>query len=433
MKVNTLIFDSMYPSVAKTTKRAKSVSEAEILNVNEIRKDFPILKTGIIYLDSTASSLTPEPVLERMLEFYREYRANVERGVHRLSVKASEEYEAARKKVADFINAKSTSEIIMTRNTTEGINLVASGLNWKRGDKIVTSVLEHHSDFIVWLRVRDKHGARVEVVTPRKPVTKGILDIEDFEKKIDNKTKLVAVTHVSNVMGVIQPIKEIAQIAHEHGAYLLVDGAQSVPHMKVDVQKLGCDFLAFSGHKMCAPTGSGVLYIRGALANEVEPLIIGGGSISDVGTDYYKLDASPRRFEGGTPDVGAVIGLGAAVDYLNKIGMDKIEAYEKLLLRRMYDGLTALSNVEVYGPEPERRVSIIPFNVGDLNPHDVALALDVSANIMVRSGHHCAQPLSKTVISKPGTVRASCYFYNTLSEIDLLVSTVKEIAETMTK
>jgi len=423
----------MCPSIPKTAKRSKSVSHAEVLNVNEIRKDFPILKTGIIYLDSTASSLTPEPVLERMLEYYREYRANVERGVHRLSVKASEEYEGARKKVADFINAKSISEIIMTRNTTEGTNLVASGLNWKKGDKIVTSVLEHHSNFIVWLRVRDKHGVKVEVVVPRKPVTKGILDLADFEKLIDDKTKLIAVAHVSNVLGVVQPVKEIAKIAHEHGAYVLVDGAQSVPHMKVDMQKLDCDFVAFSGHKMCAPTGSGVLYIREEVAEKVEPLIIGGGSIADVGTDYYKLDASPRRFEGGTPDVAAVIGLGAAVDYLTRIGMDRIEAYEKMLVRRMYNGLTALPKVEVYGPEPEKRVGPMPFNVGDLNPHDVALALDVSANIMVRSGHHCAQPLSKTVICKPGTVRASCYFYNTLSEIDQLVSAVKEIAEIMVK
>jgi len=423
----------MCPSVAKTVKRSKSVSKAEVLNVGEIRKDFPILKTGIVYLDSTASSLTPEPVLERMLEYYHEYRANVERGVHRLSVRASEEYEGARKKVADFINAKSTSEIIMTRNTTEGTNLVANGLSWKKGERIVTSVLEHHSDFIVWLRVRDRCGVNVNVVTPRKPVTKGILDPADFEKLIDDKTKLVAVTHVSNVLGVIQPIEEIAKIAHEHGAYVLVDGAQSVPHMRVDMQKLGCDFLAFSGHKMCAPTGSGVLYMRREVAEDVEPLIIGGGSIQDVGTDYYKLDSSPRRFEGGTPDVAAVIGLGAAVDYLTKIGMDKVEAYERVLVKRMYDGLTVLPNVEVYGPEPERRVAIMPFNVGDLNPHDVALALDVSANIMVRSGHHCAQPLSKTVIYKPGTVRASCYFYNTLNEIDLLVSTVKQIAETMTK
>jgi len=423
----------MCPSVAKITKRSKSVSEAEVLNVNEIRKDFPILKTGIIYLDSTASSLTPEPVLQRMLEFYREYRANVERGVHRLSVRASEEYERARAKVADFINAKSSSEIVMTRNTTEGINLVASGLRWKKGDEIVTSVLEHHSNFIVWLRVRDKHGARLDVVMPREPVAKGLLNPADFEKMIDDKTKLVALTHVSNVLGVIIPVKQIAEIAHEHGALVLIDGAQSVPHMRVDVQKIGCDFMAFSGHKMCAPTGSGVLYILEDVQKEVEPLLIGGGTIEEVGVDYYRLEKGPGRFEAGTPDVAAAIGLGAAVDYLQKIGMENIERHEKMLTKKMYEGLTSIPKVDVYGPEPERRVGIIPFNVADLNPHDVALALDVSANIMVRSGHHCAQPLSKVVIGKPGTVRASAYFYNTLEEIEKLVSGVREIAETLAK
>jgi cysteine desulfurase/selenocysteine lyase len=404
-----------------------------VLNPDKIRKDFPILQTGIIYLDSAASSLTPEPVLARMLEFYRDYRANVERGIHRLSVKASEEYEKTRSKVVDFINAKSASEIIMTRNTTEGINLVAEGLDWKKGEKIVTTVLEHHSNFIVWLRVRDKHGAVVEVVKPRKPAIKGILDPADFEKAVDDKTKLVAVTHVSNVLGVITPVKEIAEIAHEHGAYVLVDGAQSVPHMRVDVQKIGCDFLAFSGHKMCAPTGSGALYMREELTEEVEPLCIGGGSIKDVGIDYYKLDVSPRRFEGGTPDIAAAIGLGAALDYLKQIGMDNIETHERSLVKKMCEGLTTLPKVQVYGPESERRVGIVSFNVGSLNPHDVALALDVSANIMVRSGHHCAQPLYKTVIGKPGTVRVSAYLYNTLEEIDKFTSTVREISETMGK
>jgi cysteine desulfurase/selenocysteine lyase len=428
-----MYFYSMCPSAAKTAKRSKTVAEAQAFNVNKIREDFPILKTGIVYLDSTASSLTPEPVLQKMLAYYHEYRANVERGVHRLSTRASEEYEATRKKVADFINAKSTSEIIMTRNTTEGTNLVASGLAFKKGDKIVTTVLEHHSNFIIWLRVRDRRGARIEIVCPSKPMVKGILDLGDFEKAIDDRTKLVAVAHVSNVLGVVQPVKEIAEIAHEHGACVLLDAAQSVPHMRVDVQKIGCDFLAFSGHKMCAPTGSGALYMREEVVEDVEPLMIGGGSIEDVGTDYYRLAASPRRFEAGTPDIAAVIGLGAAVDYLTRIGMDKIERHDGALVKRMYDGLTALSNVEVYGPEPQHRVSIVPFNVGGLNPHDVALALDVTANIMVRSGHHCAQPLSKTVICKPGTVRASCYFYNTPNEIDVLVSAVNEIAESMAK
>jgi cysteine desulfurase/selenocysteine lyase len=423
----------MCPSASKVAKRSKTTHEAASLDVERIRKDFPILKSGIIYFDSAASSLTPEPVLAKVMEFYHEYRANVERGVHRLSVRGSEEVEQARKKVAGFINAKSTSEIIWTRNTTEGINLVASGLKWKKDDKIVTTVLEHHSDFIVWLRVRDTYGVKIGLVAPRKPATKGILNLADFERLVDDKTKLVAVSHASNVLGTVLPVKEIAEIAHEHGAYVIVDAAQSVPHMKVDVQELGCDFLAFSGHKMCAPTGSGALYMKKELTEEIEPLIIGGGSIREVGPGYYKLDASPRRFEGGTIDIAAVIGLGAAVDYLNNVDMDKIETQEKKLVRRMYDGLTALRSVEVYGPEPEKRVGIVPFNVGDLNPHDVALALDVSANIMVRSGHHCAQPLSKTVLCNRGTVRASCYLYNTLDEADVFVSSVRDIVETMAK
>ena len=402
-----------------------------MLNVHELRKDFPILGTGVIYLDNTASSLTPEPVLQKVLEFYHQYRANVERGIHRLSQKASEEYEHVRAKVADFINARFDSEIVMVRNTTEGINVIANGLNWKKGDKIVTSIIEHHSNFIVWLRVKNRYGVNVEIVKPREPVVQGLLDPADFEKLVDDKTKLVAVTHVSNVLGVITHVKEIAEIAHEHGAYFLVDGAQSVPHIKVDVQKIGCDFFAFSGHKMCAPTGSGALYIREELAEEVEPLCIGGGTIADVGLDYYKLDKSPRRFEAGTPAVAETIGLGAAVDYLQKIGMENIEDHERVLTKRMYEGLNEVPKVEVYGPEPKHKVAITAFNVGDLNPHDVALALDVSANIMVRSGHHCALPLAKEVIRKSGTVRASAYFYNTKEEIDKFTSTVGEIAQTL--
>jgi len=423
----------MGPSITEATKRSKAVSKAETLSISEIRKDFPILKTGIIYLDSTASSLTPEPVLSKILEFYREYRANVDRGIYRLSQKASEEYENSRSKVAELINAKSPSEIVMTRNTTEGINLVARGLSWEKGDKIVTSVLEHHSNFIVWLRVRDSQGAKVEVVMPRKPMVKGLLYPEDFEKAIDDKTRLVAVTHVSNVLGSIVPVKEIVEVAHEHDAMVLIDGAQSVPHMKVDVQKIGCDFLAFSGHKMCAPTGSGVLYMREEIQKEVEPLLIGGGTIKDVDVDGYTLEKGPGRYEAGTPDIAAAIGLSAAVDYLQKIGMDKIERNERLLTKKMYDSLTTIPKVEVYGPEPKHRVAIVPFNVADVNSHDVALTLDVSANIMVRSGHHCAQPLLKNVIHRAGTVRASAYFYNTLDEIEKLASAVKEIAEKLAK
>lgn len=404
-----------------------------MLNVQEVRKDFPLLETGIIYLDNTATSLTPEPVLQKTMEYYREYRANVERGVHRLSQRASEEYERAHAKVADFINARSDSEIVITRNTTEGINLVANGLGWKRGDKIVTSLLEHHSNFIVWLRAKAQHHLDIEVVKPREPAIHGLLDPADFEKAVDDKTRLVAVSHVSNVLGVIIPVREITEIAHEHGAYVLVDGAQSVPHMKMDVQKIGCDFLAFSGHKMCAPTGSGALYIREELTGKVEPLCVGGGTIADVELGSYELAESPMRFEAGTPAIGEAIGLGAAVDYLRKIGMDNIESHERRLTEQMYEELNRVPGVEVYGPEPKHRIGIMAFNVGDLNPHDVALALDVSADIMVRSGHHCALPLTKNILRRPGSVRASTYLYNTKDEIGKLTSTVREIAETLAK
>ncbi|UCE15854.1 MAG: cysteine desulfurase, partial [Candidatus Bathyarchaeota archaeon] len=329
-----------------------------MLNVQDVRKDFPILKTGIIYLDSTATSLTPEPVLQKMMEFYHQYRANVERGIHRLSQKASEECERAHAKIADFINAKSVSEIVMMRNTTAGINMVANGLGWKKGDKIVTSLIEHHSNFIVWLRQKNRNDLSLEIIKPKEPMIHGLLDPADFEKAIDDKTKIVAVTHVSNVLGGITPVKEITEIAHEHGAYVLVDAAQSVPHMKVDVQKIGCDFLVFSGHKMCGPTGSGVLYVREELIEKVEPMCIGGGSIADVGLNDYKLEEGSMRFEAGTPSISETIGLGAAIDYLSKIGMENVESHERVLTKQMYEGLSDISKLEIYGPEPEHKVGI---------------------------------------------------------------------------
>lgn len=385
------------------------------------------METGIVYLDSAATSLTPEPVLQKTLEYYHEYRANVGRGIHSLSQRTSEEYEGVRQKVADFINAKTKSEIVMLRNATEGINLVARGLKWSKGDKIVTSILEHHSNFIVWLREKVRNNLTINVIKPKETTAQGLLDLADFEKAIDDQTKLVAITHVSNVLGTILPVREIAEIAHEHGAYVLVDGAQSVPHMRVDVQRIGCDFLAFSGHKMCAPTGTGILYMREELMEEVEPLCIGGGTVDDVSVDSYKLRKGPMRFEAGTPAIGETIGLGAAVDYLRAIGMENIEEHEKKLTQKAYDELTAIRGVEVYGPEPEQRAGILSFNVGNLKSHDVALALNVSANIVVRSGYHCAQPLINNIIRKPGSARASTYLYNTKGEIDKLASAVREI------
>lgn len=398
------------------------------MNVNSIRQDFPILRTGITYFDNAASSLTPEPVLEKMMEFYHEYRANVERGVHRLSQKAGEEYANARSKVADLINAK-PEEVIMTKNTTESINTVACGLAWHKGDKVVATNIEHHSNLIVWLRLKKRYGVDVEFV---KANSEGVLDVADFEKAIDDRTKLVAVTHASNVLGSISPVEEIASIAHERGAHLLVDGAQSVPHMHLNVKEMGCDFLAFSGHKMCGPTGIGVLYIREDLHDEVEPLCIGGGNIKDVGIDYYQLAQGPHRFEAGTPPIAEAIGLGAAADYLQSIGMDEIRAHDARLIEKMYDEMTTIPKVTVYGPEPRRRVAILSFNIEGLNPHEVGLALDISAKIMIRSGAHCTIPLMKDVIHHPdGTARASTYLYNTQEEVDKFLGEISELSASL--
>ncbi|MCJ7634881.1 cysteine desulfurase [Candidatus Bathyarchaeota archaeon] len=399
------------------------------MDVETIRKDFPILDTGIIYFDNAASSLTPEPVVQKMDEYYHWYRANIERGVHRLSQRASSEYEAVRGKVASFINAANSDEIIMTKNTSEGINIIASGLNWRPGDRVITTLLEHHSNYIVWLRLKKKYSIDVQIVRPDE---RGYLSLSDFEKVIDDRTRLVALAHASNVLGVISPVKEVAELAHRRGAMILVDGAQSVPHMKSDVRDMNCDFLAFSGHKMCAPTGSGVLYMKSGLEDKVEPLVIGGGTVTDVGLDYYSLAKSPEKFEAGTPAIADVIGLGKALDYLSKIGMDNIRSHETRLITRMFDGLSQIPKIKVYGPEPKHKVGILSFNVAGLNPHDIALALDVSSNIMVRSGHHCAYPVMKEVINAPsGSVRASVYLYNTDEEVDSFISAVREISSSL--
>jgi cysteine desulfurase/selenocysteine lyase len=362
-----------------------------------------------------------------MREYYHNYRANIERGIYKLSQVASSEYEKAHEKIADFINAKSSAEIIMTKNTSEGINLIANGLGWQQGDEIVTTLIEHHSNYIVWLRVKNRYKVNFEVVKPIN--SEGLFDLNDFDEVINENTKLVAVTHASNVLGVKMPVEEIVKLAHENDALVLIDGAQSVPHIEVDVQKIGCDFLAFSGHKMCGPTGSGCLYIKEEHLDNVEPLCIGGGTIEDVGIDYYKLGGSPRRFEAGTPAIAEVIGLGAAVDYLKKIGMDNIERHERRLSELIYEGLKEIKNIEIYGPEPKLKIGVTSFNIGELNPHDVTLALDIQANIMVRSGHHCAMPLIKVLLNRSvGTVRASTYFYNTEDEVEEFVTTLTELA-----
>jgi len=387
------------------------------------------LKSGVIYLDNAATSLTPEPVVQKTLEYYREYRANVERGIHRLSQKASEEYNKARSKIAKLINARRESEVVFTKNTTESINLVANGMGWRKGDKIVTTLMEHHSNLIPWQRLNQQRGIDLEVIRPSR---EGALDLSDFESAIDDRTRLVALTHVSNVLGSIAPVEEVARIAHSHGSLLLVDGAQSVPHATVDVNRIGCDLLAFSGHKMLGPTGIGVLYMREELEGEIQPHSIGGGGIKDVTQEHYNLAESPGRFESGTPPIAEAIGLGEAAEYLRRRGLENIAAHERELANRIHKELQALDRVEVYGPtNPDSRTGIVSFNIAQANPHDVALALDISGNIMVRSGYHCCMPLVKDVLGlREGTVRASVYLYNTVQEVEKLIELIGEIART---
>jgi cysteine desulfurase/selenocysteine lyase len=400
-----------------------------LFDVENLRKDFPVLKTGVIYLDNASSTLTPEPVLQKMLEFYHEYRANVGRGAYEFSRKSTFEYDQARKRVAKFINARSEEEIIFTRNTTEGINIVANGLKWQKNDKVVTTLMEHHSNFIVWLRLKKRHGVKVNVINPKGIIENGVLDPLEFENIIDENTKIVALTHISNVFGEIEPVEKITKIAHEYGAYTVIDAAQSVPHIKVDVQKIGCDFMAFSGHKMCAPTGCGVLYIRKELIDQVEPSYIGGGTIVDVDVGSYTLDKGPAKFEAGTPAIAEALGLGTAVEYLNNIGINKIEEYERKLTKELHKGFEQIDGVTVYGSNPKNKIALICFNINDFAPRDVSIELDKLAKIMVRAGHHCALPLIKSIAGKTGTVRASAYFYNTIEEIDLLVQTIEEIVK----
>lgn len=408
----------------------QSLEIIAMLNVEAVRKDFPFIRPGRVYLDSSSSSLTPEPVLARMLEYYRDYRANVGRGIYAASRRATDEFEAARKKLARLINAN-PEEIIFVRNTSEAMNLVASGLDLRSGDKVITTIQEHHSNYIIWLREKARRRIDLRVVGTD---ALGDLNLSEIHGEIEKGAKLVSMTHVSNVLGVRNPVEEIGKVCRENGALLLVDGAQSVPHMRIDVKRIGCDFLAFSGHKMCGPTGAGALYIRKDLQGDLEPLCIGGGSIEDVGVDYYALRAGPYRFEAGTPAIAEVIGMGAAAEYLMDIGMENIEAHEAELTREMLEGMKGNRKLKIYGSiDPKRRNGIISFNVEGMDPHDVAIDLDRAAGIMVRSGHHCALPLMKEVLRiGTGSVRASVYLYNTKSEVRTFVETLSKISESGT-
>ena len=403
----------------KTMKPAMNSEADSGLNVLEIRKDFPILG-DIIYLDNAATSFSPEPVIAAMNEFEHSYRANVGRGVHRLTRIASQRYWHAHEKVAGFIGAQS-GITVFTKNTTEAINMVAAGLPWKTGDRMVTTILEHHSNLLPWRNLK-KQGVGVDVTGIHADFS---LDLEALDAAITPSTRLVAVTHASNVLGVVTPVQEIARICHDHGALLLVDGAQSVPHMQVDISRIGCDFFAFSGHKMLGPTGTGVLWMKEPC---LEPFIVGGGMVESVTESGYTAAEGYQKYEAGTPNIAGGIGLGAAADYLTGIGMENIRIYEERLTDRLISGLQNVKGVHVYAPEKSvGRIGVVSFTVDNLHPHEVAQQLDESADILVRSGHHCCQPLMERLGLPDGTVRASLGLYNTEEEVDMLVATLDEL------
>jgi len=388
---------------------------------DDVRRDIP-LTSEVIYFDNTATSLTPKPVIEAMDEYYLKYRANVHRGVHRLSQMATHKYEESRKVVADFINAE-FEEVVFTKNTSESLNLVALGLEriFKPGDRIVTTPYEHHSDLLPWQRLARKKGLRLEFIDGDD---EGNLDLGDAERKIRG-AKLVAVQHVSNALGVIHEVEELGKLAKEEDIFV-VDAAQSAGHMEVDVRKLKADFLAFSGHKgPMGPTGIGVLYINREFFEVFEPPLIGGGTIEDVDLDGYMLAEPPERFEAGTPNIGGAIGLATCIRYIARIGLDKVESQEKKLVRRTVEGLDELE-IPWYGPRDlKKHAGVVSFNVPPLHPHDVAAILD-ERNIMVRSGHHCALPVMKK-LGINGTVRASFHVYNSVEEVEAFLGVMEDL------
>ncbi|ACJ80855.1 cysteine desulfurase SufS [Bacillus paranthracis] len=403
------------------------------MNIHEIRKQFPILDQKVngkqlVYFDSAATSQKPIQVIETLERYYKEYNSNVHRGVHTLGTKATDAYEGAREKVRKFINAKSMEEIIFTRGTTTALNTVAAsyGLeNVKEGDEIVISYMEHHSNIIPWQQVAKKTGATLKYL-PLQP--DGTISLEDVRQTVTPNTKIVSIMYVSNVLGTINPVKEIGAIAHENGAIMVVDGAQSTPHMKVDVQDLNCDFYALSAHKMCGPTGIGVLYGKKELLNNMEPIEFGGEMIDFVDLQESTWKELPWKFEAGTPIIGNAIGLGAAIDFLEEIGLDNIEKHEHELAQYALERLSEVDGVTIYGPK--HRAGLVTFNIEDVHPHDVATVLDVEG-IAVRAGHHCAQPLMKW-LKASSTARASFYLYNTKEEIDTFVESLIKTKEYFT-
>lgn len=402
-----------------------------MIDVEKIRKDFPILDQivndePLVYLDNAATTQKPKAVLEAVNRYYQEDNANVHRGVHTLAERATASYEAARETVRRFINASSTKEVLFTRGTTTGLNWIGRFAEeiLEEGDEVLISIMEHHSNILPWQEACRKTGAKLVYAYLKD----GGLDLEDFREKLTDRTKFVSITHASNVLGVINPIQELAQLAHEKGAIMVVDGAQSVPHMKIDVQKLDADFFVFSGHKMAGPTGIGVLYGKEHYLNQMSPVEFGGEMIDFVYEQSATWKELPWKFEAGTPNMAGAIGLATAIDYLEAIGMDAIEHHEQELIAYVYPKLQAIEGLKIYGSQDlAKRSGVISFNLGDLHPHDLATALDYEG-VAVRAGHHCAQPLIH-YLEVPATARASFYLYNTKEDCDKLVEALIKTKE----
>ncbi|EGQ1296041.1 SufS family cysteine desulfurase [Staphylococcus pseudintermedius] len=402
------------------------------LNVEAIIKDFPILEQQVngkrlAYLDSTATSQKPKQVIDALSDYYERYNSNVHRGVHTLGSLATDGYEGARETVRRFIHAKYFEEIIFTRGTTAAINMIAHSYgdaNVGEGDEIVVTQMEHHANLVPWQQLAKRQGATLKFIPMAED---GTITLEAVRETVSERTKIVAIAHVSNVLGTINDIKAIAEIAHEHGAIISVDGAQSVPHMKVDVQDLNVDFYSFSGHKMLGPTGIGVLYGKREHLNQMEPTEFGGDMIDFVDLYDSTWTDLPTKFEAGTPLIAQAIGLQAAIEYIESIGFDAIHEHEQALTTYAYEQMSQIEGIDIYGPSKDKRAGIITFNLKDIHPHDVATALDTEG-VAVRAGHHCAQPLMKW-LNVSSTARASFYIYNTKEDIDQLVEGLKQTKE----
>lgn len=396
-------------------------------NIQKIRNDFPILSRKVnghplVYLDNAATSQKPQQVIDCIVDYYSNYNANIHRGVHTLSQEATDAYEASRKKIQTHFNAKEAFEIIFTSGTTHGINLVANGFSkiLKKGDEILVSAMEHHSNIVPWQMLCEKTGAILKVIPMNE---EGVLVFSEYEKLLSDKTKLVFVNHISNALGTINPIEKIIGKAHKVGAAVLIDGAQACSHIKSDLQKLDVDFYVTSAHKMCGPTGVGILYMKEKWGNKLPPYQGGGEMIAEVTFQKTTYAALPHKFEAGTPNICGGIAFGAAIDYLNEIGFEAIQKHETELLKYATEKLSEIEGLKIYGTGPEK-TSVVSFNIEGIHPYDIGTIVD-KLGIAVRTGHHCAQPIMD-FYKIPGTVRASFAFYNTLEEVDKLVTAVKK-------